>query len=152
MTPRIRPLSTAWLAQSSTACSPAGPSTVSGLPTYRPNLIGDPVIPSSERASRTLVLDPAMVEIPTDRSRPFGNAPRNSVRSDPFRQFDLGLHKAFGLGRDQTRLEARIEAFNLFNTTNFGMPENNFDSLDFGKITSTVGGPRVSQFGLRITF
>ena len=42
--------------------------------------------------------------------------------------------------------------FNLFNTVNFALPENNFDSGDFGKITATVGGPRVSQFGFRLLF
>ncbi len=131
--------------------TPATPSSVSGLPTYRPNLLGDPVIPSSERSNRTLVLDQAMVEIPTDRSQPFGNAPRNSVRSDPFRQFDLGLHKAFGLGRDQTRIEARIEAFNLFNTTNFGSPNGNRSSSAFGTITSAFPARQV-QLGLKLYF
>ena len=48
--------------------------------------------------------------------------------------------------------EFRWETFNLFDTVNFGLPENNFDSVDFGTITSTVGGPRVSQFGLRLSF
>jgi hypothetical protein len=47
---------------------------------------------------------------------------------------------------------AALEVFNLFNTVNFGMPENNFDSSDFGTITNTVGGPRASQFGVRVTF
>ena len=74
-----------------------------------------------------------------DRSR---SATRRatSVRADPFRQFDLGLHKAFGLGRDQTRIEARIEAFNLFNTTNFGPANGNRSSSAFGTITSTAPG------------
>jgi hypothetical protein len=40
----------------------------------------------------------------------------------------------------------------MFKTMNFALPENNFDSVDFGKITGTVGGPRVSQFGLRLCF
>jgi hypothetical protein len=46
----------------------------------------------------------------------------------------------------------RWEIFNLFNTVNLGLPENNIDSIDFGKITTTVGGPRVSQFGVRVKF
>jgi hypothetical protein len=50
------------------------------------------------------------------------------------------------------RAELRWEIFNVFNTVNFGMPENNFDSSDFGTITNTVGGPRVSQLGLRVVF
>ena len=92
-----------------------------------------------------------MVEIPTDRSQPFGNAPRNSVRAHPFRQFDLGLHKAFGLGRDQTRLEARIEAFNVLNTTNFGPANGNRSATAFGSITSTSAARQI-QLGLKVYF
>ncbi len=131
--------------------TPASNASVSGLPTYRPNLLGDPVIPNSERTTRTIYLDPARVQIPVDRSQPFGNAPRNALRADPFRQFDLGLHKAFGLGRDNTRLEARIEAFNLFNTTNFQPANGNVSSSSFGTITSTFPA-RQLQLGLKLYF
>jgi len=130
--------------------TPAATSTVSGLPTYRPNLLGDPVTPEDQRTINNY-LNPAMVEIPTDRSNPFGNAPRNSVRADMFRQFDLGLHKAFDLGRDQTRIEARIEAFNLFNTTNFGPANGNRSSSAFGTITSTSPARQI-QLGLKFYF
>ena len=92
-----------------------------------------------------------MVEIPTDRSQPFGNAARNSVRANLFRQFDLGLHKAFDLGRDQTRIEARIEAFNLFNTTNFGPANGNRSSSAFGTITSAYPARQI-QLGLKFYF
>jgi hypothetical protein len=130
--------------------TPAATSSVSGLPTYRPNLLGDPVTPEDQRTINNY-LNPAMVEIPTDRSQPFGNAPRNSVRADMFRQFDLGLHKAFGLGREQTRIEARIEAFNLFNTTNFGPANGNRSSSAFGTITSTFPARQI-QLGLKFYF
>ncbi len=128
---------------------PASNASVSGAPTYRPNLLGDPVTPSDQRTISNF-LNPAMVEIP-DRSQPFGNAPRNSVRADPFRQFDLGLHKAFGLGREQTRIEARVEAFNLLNTTNFGSANGNRSSSAFGTITSTAPA-RQLQLGLKLYF
>jgi hypothetical protein len=73
------------------------------------------------------------------------------VRADPFRQFDLGLHKAFGLGREQTRIEARIEAFNVLNTTNFGPANGNRSSSAFGTITSTSAA-RQLQLGLKLYF
>jgi len=131
--------------------SPAGPSQVSGLPTYRPNLLGDPVTPDSERTNPTSnYLNAAMIQIP-DRSQPFGNAPRNAARADPFKQFDLGLHKAFGLGRDQTRLEVRFEAFNLFNTTNFQPANGNVSSSSFGTISSTFPA-RQLQLGVKLYF
>jgi hypothetical protein len=130
--------------------SPASAAQVSGLPTYRPNLLGDPLAPEDQRTINNY-FNKAMIEIPTDRSQPFGNAPRNAARADSFRQFDLGLHKAFGLGRDQTRLEARIEAFNLFNRTNFQPANGNVSSSSFGTITSTYPA-RQLQLGVKLYF
>jgi len=130
--------------------TPAGTSTVSVAtrPTFRPNLLGDPVTPDGGPAN---YLDKSMVEIPTDRSQPFGNAPRNSVRGPWFRQLDLGLHKAFDLGFAGSRLETRIEAFNLLNTTNFGAPNGNFSSNGFGTITSAAPARQI-QLGVKLYF
>ena len=128
--------------------SPATAFSVSGSPTYRPNLTGDP---QTADWTKDNYLNPATVEIPTDRSQPFGNAPRNAVRAPAFYQLDLGLHKAFGLGRDQTRLEARIEAFNLFNRTNFGSPNGNRSSSAFGTITTTSAARQI-QLGIKFYF
>ena len=79
-----------------------------------------------------------------------GNTPRNFLRGPAQKRVDLNIARRISLGKVQAEL--RWEIFNLFNTVNFGLPENNVDSLDFGTITSTIGGPRVSQFGLRINF
>jgi hypothetical protein len=46
----------------------------------------------------------------------------------------------------------RWDVFNLFNTANFALPENVLGGGDFGKITNTIGGPRVMQFGARFRF
>jgi hypothetical protein len=36
---------------------------------------------------------------------------------------------------------------------NFAVPNNDLqDATDFGKITNTIGGPRVMQFGLKLKF
>ncbi len=130
--------------------SPATAFSVSGSPTYRPNLTGDPLTPSDQR-SITNYLNPATVEIPTDRSQPFGDAPRNAVRANAFYQFDLGLHKGFSLGRDQTRLEARIEAFNVLNKTNFASANGNRSASAFGTITSTYPARQI-QLGVKLYF
>jgi hypothetical protein len=130
--------------------SPATAFSVSGSPTYRPNLTGDPVTPSGQRTIANY-LNPATVEIPTDRTQPFGDAARNVARADPFFQLDLGLHKNFGLGRDQTRIEARVEAFNLLNKTNFGAANGNRSASSFGAITSTSVARQI-QLGLKLYF
>jgi hypothetical protein len=80
-----------------------------------------------------------------------GNTPRNFLRGPVQKRVDLSISKAMALG-GRARAELRFEVFNVFNTVNLGMPENNADSTDFGTITSTIGGPRVSQCGIRLTF
>jgi Carboxypeptidase regulatory-like domain/TonB dependent receptor-like, beta-barrel/TonB-dependent Receptor Plug Domain len=130
--------------------SPAAAFSVSGSPTYRPNLLGDPLTPSDQRTIFNY-LNPATVEIPTDRSQPFGNAPRNAARAPSFYQFDLGLHKSFALGSQDRRLEARIEAFNLFNKTNFGSPDGNRSSSTFGRISTTYPARQI-QLGVKLYF
>lgn len=130
--------------------SPASTFSVTGSPTYRPNLTGDPVTPEGQRTVSNY-LNRATVEIPTDRTQPFGNAPRNAARAYPFRQLDLGLHKSFGLGASERRLEARVEAFNLLNHTNFGPANGNRSSSSFGSITSTAVARQI-QLGLKIYF
>jgi hypothetical protein len=72
-----------------------------------------------------------------------------------FRQkrFDLGLSKRTQL-TERFNLEFRWDVFNVFNNVNFSTPNNVIGeaSTDFGKITDTVGGPRVMQFGLKLKF
>jgi hypothetical protein len=80
-----------------------------------------------------------------------GNTPRNFLRGPSQKRVDLSIAKRIPLG-GRVRAELRWEIFNLLNTVNFALPENNFDSIDFGTITGTVGGPRVSQFGVRLIF
>jgi hypothetical protein len=130
--------------------SPTTPFSVSGSPTYRPNLLGDPLTPSDQRTIATY-LNGANVEIPTDRTQPFGNAPRNVARGPSFFQFDLGLHKSLGLGRDHTSLELRLEAFNLLNKTNFSSPNANRSNANFGTITSTSAARQI-QLGVKLHF
>jgi hypothetical protein len=51
-------------------------------------------------------------------------------------------------------MEFRWDVFNVFNAVNFANPNNVIGEAgtDFNKITDTVGGPRVMQFGLRFVF
>jgi len=50
------------------------------------------------------------------------------------------------------RIAFRVEAFNLFNTFNRDVPDGNFSSPAFGRITSMAGTPRILQVGIRYTF
>ena len=133
--------------------SPSSDFSVSGSPNYRPNLIGNPVLPESQRTSQpsfVQYLNRDTVVIPTDRSQPFGNAGRNVVRSPGLYQIDFGLHKDFLL-TERFKLSFRGEAFNAFNRTNFAPPNGNRSSGSFGQINSTYPA-RQLQFGLKLLF
>jgi hypothetical protein len=106
-------------------------------------------MPESER-SVSRWLNPATVAIPTDPSRPFGNAGRNIVRGPSLHQLNFGLHKDFFFTESQ-KIEFRMEAFNLLNKTNFGNPVSNRSANNFGTITSTQQA-RELQFALRYAF
>lgn len=129
--------------------NPVSAAQVGSSLTYRPNISGEVVLPSGQRTPDRY-LDRAAVQIP-DRSRPFGTAGRNTVRGPAFFQTDLGLHKSFNLFNENTRLEFRAEAFNLFNRTNFGAPNTNASNANFGTITSAFPAREI-QFALKLYF
>jgi hypothetical protein len=83
----------------------------------------------------------------------FGNLGRNLLRGFWQRRVDLSLAKSFPLGGTRN-VELRWDVFNVFNTVNYALPNNVIGSAstDFGKITDSVGGPRVMQLGARVRF
>jgi hypothetical protein len=82
----------------------------------------------------------------------FGNLGRNILRGPYQKRVDFGLSKNTQL-TERVGLELRWDIFNLFNQANFALPNGDLqDATDFGKITNTVGGPRVMQFGLKLRF
>jgi Carboxypeptidase regulatory-like domain len=90
----------------------------------------------------------------------FGNSQRNQFRGPGYFSDNLSIFKSFPLFRE-TALEARFDAFNLTNTPAFNLPTATLGT-NLGKITSTlgsgvgnvngVGGPRVLQAGVKISF
>ena len=92
---------------------------------------------------------------PTTANQPYGNAGRNSVRFDPFYQLDLGLHKNFPLYPEGTSFDFRVEAFNVFNQTNYEAPSTTYalGSSSFGQVTAATTFPaRILQFAGKIIF
>lgn len=120
-----------------------------GAIAYRPNVIGDPLMPKGERGPNRY-LNPATVVIPADPSRPFGNAGRNSVYGPSFWQLDTGVQKHFRLS-ERFQLQFRSEMFNLLNKTNFRAPNPNRSSPAFGVITQSYPARQI-QFGLKLLF
>jgi hypothetical protein len=63
---------------------------------------------------------------------------------------NLSLIKNVSL-TEMTRLQFRVEAFNVFNRVNLGMPDNFVGSPSFGAIQS-AGSPRRIQLGAKVLF
>ena len=80
-----------------------------------------------------------------------GSLGRNVLRAPSQSRFDFGLLKSTKL-TENTSLEFGWDIFNVFNRANFASPDSELGSPDFGRITSTVGGPRVMQFRARFKF
>ncbi len=82
-----------------------------------------------------------------------GSAPRwfPNLRFDWARISDFALMKRF---RYKERLSAqfRAEAFNLFNTPQFGRADTNLASGSFGSVSSTINPPRNLQLALKLEF
>ena len=49
-------------------------------------------------------------------------------------------------------VELRVEAFNLLNNFNWGLPATNLQQGTFGRITSQATDPRILQFGVKYGF
>lgn len=86
-------------------------------------------------------------------NRGFGNLGRNILRGDNQQRFDLGFAKNTQI-TERVGMEFRWEIFNILNRANFATPNNVIGEAgtDFNRITDTVGGPRVMQFGLKLKF
>jgi hypothetical protein len=84
----------------------------------------------------------------------FGNTGRNSVRGPGAHTVDLSIFRNFPFGT-RSKLEARWEIFNLFNSPVLNNPTGLVTSRNFMRITSTANGlvfDRQMQFGLRFLF
>jgi len=80
-----------------------------------------------------------------------GSYVRNSIRGPAFWTVDVAISRQLSIGSTRS-FELRVEAFNLFNTFNWGNPVTNFNSGSFGRITSMTGSPRIMQFGVKYGF
>jgi hypothetical protein len=69
---------------------------------------------------------------------------------------DVALQKRFFMPwSEKQSLQFRAEAFNVTNSAQFDVNTMNLDissQANFGKYTSTLGNPRVMQFGARYEF
>lgn len=118
---------------------------------FRPNVSGTVTNSGSTSTLIDNYFNKSNVSLPTDPSRPFGNAGRNSVRALPFNQLDLGIYKSFALPWENSQVQFRSEFFNALNHTNFAAPNGDVSSASFGTIRSTYPSRQI-QFALKLMF
>jgi hypothetical protein len=115
----------------------------------RPNLVGNPVLPESERTVARWFNTKAFSAF-TPSPQAFGNAGVGIMRGPGFASFDFTLGKDFRI--DETRrIQFRWEVFNALNRANFNPPDIRAENSGFGQILSAQNA-RIMQFALKFYF
>jgi hypothetical protein len=123
----------------------------------RPDLIGDPDGPGTrDQWFNTTPIGSSGSAFGRPAPGTFGNLERNALRGPGYWQVDASFFKNFALPRGH-ELSARIEAVNLFNHVNLGLPDATIGvpgnpNTNAGRINSTAGPQRFFQFGIRYVF
>jgi hypothetical protein len=86
--------------------------------------------------------------LPIDRAGAVG---RNTFRARGVASVDLALGKRFELGGGRSAT-VRLEAFNVFNRTHFGIPVRLLEAPGFGRSTYTTLPARTLQLAVRYSF
>jgi outer membrane receptor protein involved in Fe transport len=115
----------------------------------RPNLVAgqNPTLPSSERTLSRWFNTAAF----SRATGTYGNSARNPVVGPGLKTVDLSLAKSFAVSSGQ-HLQFRWEAFNAFNTPQWGNPNGTLGNSNFGIISSTRQNNREMQVSLKYTF
>lgn len=79
--------------------------------------------------------------------------PRNAFFGDGYDNVDFGLYKSFRLTQGRS-VSLRIEAYNLFNTVQFGFPTLDITSATFGQLSAlhSLYMPRTIQIAFRFRY
>lgn len=90
---------------------------------------------------------------PSNVNDPFSSIERNAFRAPSVYTYDVSLIKRFYI-TERVQVGLEVNAFNVFNRTNFGAPNTNLSSAFFGQVSGLAPGttPRQLQFGLKLNF
>ena len=125
--------------------SNTGRSTLGFGANDRPNLVGNPVL---DNPSPQQWFNVSAFTVPDFGN--FGDAGRNILEGPDFQNVNLSLTKTVSVG-EGVDLQLRAEAFNLFNRSNFNLPDAFVGSPTFGQVVSAEN-PRRCQFGVKLVF
>jgi Carboxypeptidase regulatory-like domain len=120
---------------------------VPGRSTEFPNLVGNPNAISNKSVFKWF--NTAAFALPPAYT--LGNAGRNILRAQPFRDLDFSVFKNLPI-LEKRSLELRGEAFNLTNTTTFNPPNALLGTAVYGTITSVRNSGRQVQVAMKFHF
>ncbi len=134
----------------------AQPTTLStnfGAGAPRPNVaIGCNKIPdATSQARSTQWFNTACFTQPNTFG--FGSEARTdpNIRVAGIADYDFALFKNTVI-TEQIKLQFRVEAFDLFNRVQFGIPGNTLGTAQFGVVSTQLNDPRLIQLALRLLF
>ena len=133
-----------------TASYPTGDYNGDGVNNDRPNLpsFGTKLPDVSQSAFINGLFTAA--DFPKPAS--IGTLPRNAYYGPHYKTFDLSLFKNFALASgDATKIQFRVEAFNLLNSANLDRPNGNMAQATFGRSIRSFPGREI-QFALKLIF
>lgn len=110
------------------------------------NLVGNPKLSNPTTAEW---FNKAAFQVPAQFT--YGTFPRNSLRSDWYKDVDLSIFRDFTI-TESKRLEFRAEFFNAFNNVVWGTPDSTLGDPTFGQVTGVANTPRQIQLGMKFLF
>jgi hypothetical protein len=145
--------------------SPITPTTtgdfaLTGLGQQRPMVVSgvDPYLSEDQRefaqtgSSRSMAWFNLAAFVPNTPGV-WGDVPSGYLRGPGFWNVDAAFSRNITVG-DGKRIELRVEAFNLLDHVNWANPtvQIGSTSLTNGRVTNTVGDPRIMQFAFKYAF
>ena len=129
--------------------SGTGDSNPSDVPNWNPTFHGPVIVGKPEQW-----FDPHAFQMPIAGT--FGNVSRGSLRGPGLVSVDTSLFKKIKLG-ERMNMQFRVEAFNLFNHSNFAYPNQivfagSSYSSSAGQITATATTSRQLQLAVKVMF
>ena len=122
---------------------------ITGFSSNRPNLVGDPNAGPHTVQEWFNVNAFQRLDLQTQAGQ-FGSAGRNIVQGPGLEDWDFSALKNIPLAETK-QLQFRAEFFNLFNHSNFRLPDSDISSPTFGQIREALP-PRLVQVALKFLF
>lgn len=151
-----------WVARSGSPITPTatGDTALTGLGNQRPILVQgvDPYLPADQRqwATTGSAQSMAWFNVAAFAQNPagsWGDTPKGYLVGPGFWNVDVSFSRNINMSGAK-RVELRVEAFNIFDHQNWANPgvQVGSTSLTNGRVTNTIGDPRIMQFAFKFGF